>query len=163
MLAVNQLAGFGVGDSGPVSTGATGGTTAHSTAGVGFGPTRTWVDRTFTLTNNSYLFKVGFYCTTAGETVKAKLVKRTGAGTYDLIQEQSAVTTAAGDQDIVLSTPWLVPNDGGTYYIALYSVTNTPSFGFSSQSRAFLLSELTGTGNSLTEDTGNTINLRVTY
>jgi len=72
------------------------------------------------LTNNTYLTQVGYYTAiTSSGSVKIKICKVNGSN-YDVTDLQTFTRTSAGLQTYTLSTPYLVPNDSGVYYVGIY-------------------------------------------
>lgn len=142
MLMGTQLVGFAAG--GAVSTQQTSG--SANTHSSGFSST-TWVNRTFSLTPDNYIRTIGVDLNTAA-TITIKIVKRVGAGTYDVVYSQSGVSHGGGGfQDLVLSSPYTVPNDGGTYYLAYYVPASDPSVGYqTATARSSKSGDVTGTG-----------------
>lgn len=133
------------------------GSAATSTGNPG---TTTYVDRSWQINNSETVYKIGLYATTAGART-LKIVKRNSAGNYDVIMAGPVVHDGAGWQDFVLSPPVEIPASGD-YFAAVYTAINPTDFG-PAVARAWTGSDVTGSGQSLTEDTDLVPPIRVTY
>lgn len=133
---------------------------ATTTAGIG---TLSIVDRTTAVLNSQTVTSIGVYSTSA-VTFTIKIVKRNSAGNYDVVVNQgSAVHAGAGWQDFALSSSYAVPGTG-TYYLAAYTTTGTVNSTGASISRARSgATNISGTGVTLTEDTGDAYPMRYSY
>lgn len=80
--------------------------------------TYTFIDRTTTVLNSVWVYKIGIYSTTA-RTFSMKIVKRNSLNNYDVVVNQSFAHGGTGFEDMTLTTPYLVPATG-SYYLGAY-------------------------------------------
>lgn len=139
MFRVNELIGFAA-SAALVSTPQTSGDATATASGFNG---NTWVNRTFTLNAGNYIRKFGADLRSA-DTITVKIVKRTGAGTYDVLSSENVSHTGSGWEDFTLATPVTIPSDGGTYYCAYYPAAD-PTMGYQTgTARAFKAGNITG-------------------
>lgn len=129
-----------------------------STAGAqGF----TLIDRSTAVPNGTVVKSVGVYSTVA-RTIKAKIALRNSANNYTVVVDQSYSHGGSGWEDVTLSAPYTVPG-AGTYYLAAYVGAGGSSPNVTaSVARAYLNSDLIGTGATTAEDTNTVFPLRYT-
>ncbi len=129
-----------------------------TTGGSGY----TFIDRTTALVNGVVVGKIGVYSMTA-LTFKLKIVKRNAANNYDVVVNQTFSHGGTGWEDCTLSPLYTVPGSG-TYYLGAYLATGTPYFTSAGAARAYIASDLTGTGVATTaEDTNPAYPLRYVH
>jgi hypothetical protein len=113
----------------------------------------TMVSRDTAVLNGVTVTKIGVYSTTVNSTFALKLVKRNSANNYDVVVNQAFSHGGTGWEDMTLTTPYVVPGSG-TYYLAAWQNNSNPNAA--TGARAYLLANMTGTGQTTTgEDTGN--------
>ena len=120
----------------------------------------TFVDRAWAVDNNRRVSHVGVHSTVA-QTFVVKLLKRNSLGNYDVVVSESLSHGGTGWEDKTLSSIYNVPASG-SYYAGVYSASNFPTQNASVVS-SYSNSNVTGTGQSLTEATGKCPGVRVTY
>lgn len=115
----------------------------------------TFIDRTAAIPNNTYITGIGIQCNSS-HTGKVKICKRNSANNYDIVVDQSISHAGAGWQDFNLTSLYLVPGSG-TYYLGAFFATGgtNPDYKGTSGARAFVNSDLTGTGVATTGEDPN--------
>lgn len=113
----------------------------------------TLVDRTTAVANGVVVSTIGSYQSSA-KTMTVKVVKRNSAGNYDIVASESFSHPGGGWADKTLASPYTVPGSG-TYYLAAYA-SGSPSANLTANiARAYVVTtDVTGTGQTFTEDTG---------
>ena len=95
-------------------------------------------------------------------TLEPKILKRNSSGNYDVVYENQTYSHGGtGFEDMTLSSPYVVPGSG-TYYLACYLASGSISVK-TTAARAFVQSDVTGTSQTLTEDSAQVYALRYTY
>ncbi len=119
----------------------------------------TFVSRAAAVPNGTKVVSVGLYSTIAS-TVKVKIVLRSSANNYTVVVDQSHSHGGSGWEDVILSSPYTVPGSG-TYYLAAYISPSASNPNVTSTTaRAYVHSDLTGTGSTTAEDTNTAFPLR---
>ena len=121
----------------------------------------TYIDRNWAVDNGKTVYKIAHYSTNSG-TITLKIVERTGANTYDVKYTESFSQGSSGWETHTLTTEYEVPA-AGDFYVAFYQNISLWQGATSSVARSTFTGDMTGTGNSATEDTGQVPMLRVTY
>jgi hypothetical protein len=120
----------------------------------------TVIDRSWAVNNSATVYSIGAYSSSA-QTVTVKILKYNSPGNYDVVVSESFSHGGAGWQDFTLSSSYSVPGSG-SYYAGVYAA-GTVGINSGSVARSYVASNVTGTGQSLTEDTGNPSVVRVSY
>lgn len=138
-------------------------TTENSTDGASSMGERTFVDRTFTVDNSTTVTKIGVDSDVSITGLKVKLFLRNSANNYDIVVDKSVNHTGSGLEYFDLDTPFEVPASG-TYYAGGYTPTTIPNARSADRaSNGGSGPDLTGTGETITENTANVPAVGVTY
>lgn len=120
----------------------------------------TYVNETTALTNGVTYEKIGVYAD-AASTWTMKIVKRNSSTSVDVVVSQSFSHPGGGWADLTLSSPYTVPGSG-TYYVGGYLATNISISFNTSQMRLTTASDITGSGQAVTEASGSPPSFRAT-
>lgn len=122
----------------------------------------TLVDRTTAVLNSQTVISIGVNSNVTG-TFVVKILKRNSAGNYDVVVSESSMSHAGGGwQDYALTAPYAVPASG-TYYLGAYGTTASAMQSTANVARAYSLSNVTGSSQTLTEDTQVAYPMRYAY
>jgi hypothetical protein len=124
----------------------------------------TFMDRTFALNNGQSVTKIGTK-NGAAESYTFKIFKRNSPGNYDVVRSESGFTHGGGGdvfELFTLASPYAVPSDGALYYAGFFSAS-TVGGTTGSFTRGFAAGDITGNGQSFTEDTAQAPAMSVEY
>ncbi|QIG76741.1 concanavalin A-like lectin/glucanase protein [Rhizobium phage RHph_Y52] len=146
----------------PTGSQITAATASDTTAAISGSVTYTVVDRTLSIPNNATIAAVGIY-STSSFTTAFKIVRRTAAGTYDVLASYAFTHPGGGWYDYTLPTPYVTPSSGTLMPAALVPAAFTANIytttrGFKSGDQA-VATGVTG----WTEDSGLTPIYRLSY
>lgn len=122
----------------------------------------TFFDRTFSLNNDATVLRLAVYCATA-RNFTVKIAKRNSAGNYDIVVSEAMTHGGTGWEYHTLATPYVVPSTGDYYVGAYTDASGNRSILDSPISVAYVASDITGTGVSLTEGSSTMWVLGVMY
>jgi hypothetical protein len=133
-----------------------GGHSTGTAGGAGF----LYLDRSFTIPNGSTVTSIGVDSPNSGS-MKVKIAKRNSAGNYDIVYDESVTHGGSGLEDFTLTTPFEIPETGDYHLADFASFSRNRSS--TSENRATNAGDLTGTGQTLSESSGNVSLLSCEY
>ncbi|MDP1964043.1 MAG: hypothetical protein Q8K93_17790 [Reyranella sp.] len=155
---VADTAGKSVGPTSPTTTVTINNPTGGASLPAG---SFTLVDRTTAVLNSQTVLSIGVNSNVAG-TFVVKILKRNSAGNYDVVVSESKSHAGGGWQDYTLTASYAVPASG-TFYLGAYGTTASAMQSTASVARAYSLSDVTGSSQTLTEDNNNAYPMRYAY
>ena len=103
------------------------------------GESYTWLSTTNYVPAGTKVTHLGTYHTTAGITQKLIIARLDSGTNFTIVARKDITTTVGGWQYTALDTPYIIPNDGKTYYIGLqcdsgfWTAAGTPSYYYGGQ------------------------------
>lgn len=131
---------------------------AASAGFVGAGPT--YFNETAALPNSVTIQSIGMFADAAC-TLTMKIVKKNSSTSVDVVVSQAFSHPGGGWADCTLSSPYVVPGSGSYYVGAFFG--SDPSIKYNS-GQTFLkaTTNITGSGQTVTEQSGNVMSFRAT-